>query len=325
MADTQSNSSSKSSGLILGFFAFLATKAGFILKGLKALKYAKFVITAITMSLSAILYGFAFGSWYFAVGLVLLLLVHEYGHVVAMWRKGIRASAPIFIPFLGAAVFAEIPDNRNDEAYIGYGGPLIGTIGALMTIALAFLFPVGSFWSTLLHILGNVGLFINLFNMIPARPLDGGRILHPVGNWISYVGFFILAGLALMLKDIFFVIIALFAVQGMPVRPFIAHRLFAITFIAIAILVPPSSVFAITIVIGFLLVAVFCMTLSYKCRNIPAPLIPDDNDIKFSIRIKWLGYYVGLLAIIVGAMVWHVDHLPKEVRESPLVKFVHEF
>jgi Zn-dependent protease len=313
---------------MVAIFAFLAMKAGFILKALKALKYAKFVITAVTMSLSAILYGFAFGSWYFAAGFVLLLLVHEYGHVVAMWRKGMAASAPIFIPFFGAAIFAEIPKNRNDEAFIGYGGPLIGTIGALGTIGAAFLFPAGSFWSTLLHVLGNVGLFINLFNLIPVRPLDGGRILHPLGNWVSYVGFFILAGLAVMLNDIFFVAIALFAVQGMPLRPFIVDRLWALVFVSIATRILTrfsTGILGYAIAAVLIVGAIIFVILSIKRRINPAPERLRDDGASFLVRIKWLAYYVGLLAILVTTMVWHTDHLPKEVRESSMVRFIHEF
>ena len=135
----------KKQGMFLLVIAFLATKGVVILKALKVLKFAKFAITAITMSISALLYGFAFGSWYFAIGLVLMLLIHEYGHVVAMWKKGIHASAPVFIPFLGALNFAKLPENRDDEAYIGFGGPLVGSIAALICIAIAFLFPAGSF------------------------------------------------------------------------------------------------------------------------------------------------------------------------------------
>jgi len=309
--------------------AFLLSKGVGILKALKALKYAKFAITAITMSISALLYGFAFGSWYFATGLV-LLLVHEYGHVIALWKKGIHASAPVFIPFLGAAVFAKIPETKDDEAYIGYGGPLIGTLGALACIGVALMFPEGSFWSVLLHILGNVGLFINLFNLIPARPLDGGRILHPLGTGVVYCGFTLLLILAYMTQDLFFVLIALFSVENMPVRKWVRCMLwsFLCTASAFAVVFSPD----LTNFFKWLCISVLtCLTLAplymaWKSRGEPMPDMPSETEtISRFVKIKWLVLYLLLLAVISGSMVWHSQHLPKEVRESSLVRFVHQY
>ncbi len=322
------NNTAGKSAIFWAVVAFLLTKGAVILKALKALKYAKFLITAVTMSLSAILYGFAFGSWYFAIGIVLLLLVHEYGHVVAMWKKGIKASAPVFIPFLGAAIFAEIPDNKDDEAYIGYGGPLIGTAGAIACIAVAFTFPSGSFWSTLLHILGNVGLFINLFNLIPARPLDGGRILHPIGGGVVYCGFALLLILALVVHDLMFVLIALFAVDNMPVRRFVTRMLYGMWWVALGINLLFLYQGWISYSLLFLIFA-FATTsfyLAWDVRNKPLPpAVIDPEPVSLGIKIKWLTCYVLLLAFIGGTMMWHTRHLPAEVRESSLVKFIKEF
>jgi len=311
--------------------AFLLSKGAAILKALKALKYAKFAITAITMSISAILYGFAFGSWYFAAGLVLLLLVHEYGHVIAMWKKGIHASAPVFIPFLGAAIFAKIPETKDDEAYIGYGGPLIGTIGALLCIALALVLADGSFWSTLLHILGNVGLFINLFNMIPARPLDGGRILHPLGAGVVYCGFALLAILALVTQDMFFVLIALLSVSNMPVRDWVRNMLWGFMwavfgFVVLLPQLPIPGIFGTLLVLVFFAFAVGAFMMAWRSRNDPLVVTENTDDtVPAIVKVKWLTLYVVLLAIIGGTMMWHSQHLPKEVRESPLVNFIHGF
>jgi len=307
--------------------AFVLSKGTIILKALKAIKYAKFAITAIT----TILYGFAFGSWYFATGFVLLLLVHEYGHVMAMWRKGVRASAPVFIPFLGAAIFAEIPEKKTDEAYIGYGGPLVGTLGALACVAVAFALEAGSFWSTLLHILGNVGLFINLFNMIPARPLDGGRILHPLGKGVAYCGFALLLLLAFALEDMFFVLIALFVVaENMPVRKWVTRMLFGMFFAVLAAKICLSLLLESGIVVGGLfallsLLSVFMFFLAWWERHTPLPEEDIETDpVSLFSKAKWFAYYVALVLIIGGSMMWHSQHLPKEVAESSLVRFFNE-
>lgn len=321
------DSDTKKTGFIAAVIAFLISKASVFWKAIKALKYAKFAITAITMSISAFIYGFSFGSWYFGLGFVLLILVHEYGHVCAMWIKGIPASAPVFIPFLGAAIYAQIPEDKNDEAFIGFGGPLIGTIGALLCIALALYLPQGSFWSILFHVLGNVGLFVNLFNMIPARPLDGGRILHPLGGWVVYVGFLILAGLAIALHDAFFIFIAMLTVSEMPVRVWVRRALWGSFFLSFSIpMFQVGKTFDIIMGTLFLIWGAGCCWSAWVERHEGYPNVTTDpaHDAPVLVRIKWLLYYVTLLAIIVGTMIWQTDHLPKEVRESPLVKFMHE-
>lgn len=314
--------------MLMALIALLATKGPVIFKALKALKYAKFLITAVSMSLSAIVYGFAFGSYYFAAGFVLLILIHEYGHVIAMWKKGVHASAPVFIPFLGAAIFAKIPESKDEEAYIGFGGPFIGTIGAVACIGLAFMFPAGTFWSTLLHVLGNVALFINLFNMIPARPLDGGRILHPLGSGVVYLGFFILALLAVFTKDVFFLAIALMTLSSMPIRKSVISFSWGIGVCGVAALLLIDTTSLWLIMLGLFLVGIgmFAFKSAWLQRDDPTTAVSrDESSEPIAIRLKWVTAYLLLLGFIGGAMVWHIDHLPKEVRESGLVKFVHEF
>ena len=330
MDKVEKESSGQGLSIFWIFTAFVLSKGAVILKALKALKYAKFVITAITMSISALLYGFAFGSWYFASGLVLLLLVHEYGHVMAMWRKGVHASAPVFIPFLGALIFAKIPENKNDEAYIGYGGPLIGTIAALLVIAVAFMFQEGSFWSTLLHILGNVGLFINLFNLIPARPLDGGRILHPLGAGVVYCGFALLLVLAYVMQDVFLIFIALLSADNMPIRTWVRRVLWGFLWAGFgfeAVLeLSPLGFFGRSFILSLMAFSALSFFMAWKSRDEPLPEVEnDDEPIPASVKVKWLGLYVALLVAIGGTMMWHTRHLPKEVHGSSLMKFVHEF
>src|SRR5438874_13278580 len=125
------------------------------------------------------------GGWWFGVGLVALLFVHEMGHVIEAKRQGLPVSAPVFIPFLGAAIsLKQMPHNAWREAKLGIAGPLLGSAGALA------LYIAGvAYDSRPLKAIAFLGFFINLFNLLPASPLDGGRIaaaLHPA-MWFAGV------------------------------------------------------------------------------------------------------------------------------------------
>ena len=133
-------------------------------------------------------------GWQFAVGFVLLLFVHELGHVLEAKRQGLPVSAPLFIPFLGALItLKRLPDNAWAEAKVAIAGPIVGGLGA------AAVWLAGeSADSELLVALGFTGFFLNLFNLAPISPLDGGRIvaaIHP-GLWL--VGLAALVGLTIV-------------------------------------------------------------------------------------------------------------------------------
>jgi len=138
---------------------------------LSAGKLGKILLTGGTMVLSVFAYGLIFGIPY-AIGFVLLIFVHETGHFIAAKQKGLDVGVPTFIPFVGAWInLKEQPMNVETEAYIGFAGPFIGTLGALICYFLA-----RGYDSNLLLALSYAGFFINLFNLIPISPLDGGRI-----------------------------------------------------------------------------------------------------------------------------------------------------
>lgn len=149
------------------------------LKGLSFLAYFK---TAFTMLISVGAYALFFG-WTFAVGFVLLIFVHELGHVFVLRAQGVKASAPMFIPFLGAFVKVEGQQRSvAQEATSALAGPVVGTLGALAVLAAA-----ESTGSLFLQALAYTGFFLNLFNLFPVLPLDGGRVagaLHPA-VWIA--------------------------------------------------------------------------------------------------------------------------------------------
>jgi Zn-dependent protease len=147
----------------------------------------KVFATSATMLVSVAAYTWIWG-WKFAVGFVLLLLVHEMGHVLELRRQGVPASAPLFIPFMGAVVgMKQMPHDAWREAQVALAGPILGSIGA------AVVWGIGaSIGSDLLVALAFTGFFLNLFNLLPIVPLDGGRAMAAVHPAIWGIG---LAGL----------------------------------------------------------------------------------------------------------------------------------
>jgi Zn-dependent protease len=142
-----------------------------------------------SMLISIVVYTFLWGNVLFAAGFCVLMLVHEMGHVIANRYYGLRASPPIFIPFMGAVInLKQRPPNAKVEAVIGIAGPVLGTIGALACYA-AYRYTG---WQ-LLGACAYFGFMLNLFNLLPVPPLDGGRVTAAVSPWIWMLG---LAGLA---------------------------------------------------------------------------------------------------------------------------------
>ena len=151
---------------------------------LPVLKFLPLLLkTGGSMFLTIGLYALSWG-WPFALGFVLLLLVHECGHLLVARRLGLSVGAPVFIPFMGAFIaLKEAPRNAWIEAQVGLGGPLLGTVGAALC--------EGVFWVTgnpFFRALAYVGFFLNLFNLAPVGFLDGGRIVTALSPWLWVVG-----------------------------------------------------------------------------------------------------------------------------------------
>jgi len=165
----------------------------------------KLFTTSASMLVSVVAYAFVFG-WRFAVGFVLLLFVHELGHVIQLRREGIPASAPLFIPFLGAVVAARsLGDNATAEARVGLAGPVLGTAGAAVVAVAALASD-----SELLKALAFTGFFLNLFNLLPVVPLDGGRAMAALAPWMWFVGFAGLIALAFTYPNPILLLVVLF-------------------------------------------------------------------------------------------------------------------
>lgn len=153
-------------------------------------KLGSVFLTGGTMILSVFVYALVFGWWY-AVGFVLLIFVHEMGHFLAARQRGLAVGAPTFIPFVGAWIqLKDLPHDVETEAWVGLAGPLLGSIGALAVYA-AYL----ATGAPLLLALAYAGFFINLFNLIPVSPFDGGRITAIISPRVWLAGVPILAGL----------------------------------------------------------------------------------------------------------------------------------
>ncbi len=189
--------------------AIFAAIVAFLAKfktALLLLPKAKLFTTVGTMLVSVAAYSFVFG-WPFAAGFVLLLLVHEMGHVIQLRREGIRASAPMFIPFLGAVISARsLGKNALAEARVGLAGPVLGSLGAA-----ACIFIWHATGSNVWRALAFTGFFLNLFNLLPVVPLDGGRAMAAMSPWMWFVGFAAMIPLALIFPNPIILIILLFA------------------------------------------------------------------------------------------------------------------
>jgi len=181
-------------GSVLAAIGALIAKFGVALKALLvALPNLKLFVTAGTALVSVAAYSIFFG-WWFAAGFVVLLFVHEMGHVIALRREGIGASAPMFIPFMGAAIFAKsLGDNALAEARVGLAGPILGSLGAAAVAVVGELTG-----SSLLIALAYFGFFINLFNLLPVVPLDGGRAAAAMSPWMWFAGLGVLVALVFL-------------------------------------------------------------------------------------------------------------------------------
>jgi Zn-dependent protease len=188
--------------------AVLAAVAAFFKYGLLLLKVGKFGPMVISMLVSVVILGRLLG-WQFGAGLVALILVHEMGHVIAARIERVPASLPFFLGPFGALITLKAPlkDARQD-AVIAIGGPLLGTAGALAVAAVATQ-ETGQ-THTLLVALAYWGFFLNLFNLTPMQPFDGGRIAGAVSIWLNVAGVAIMGGLVLLT-----------VVAGVGVNPFV--------------------------------------------------------------------------------------------------------
>ena len=193
-------------GSALAAIVALGAKFWAAIKGvLLVLPKLKLLTTTGTALVSVAAYSLFWG-WTFALGFVILLFVHEMGHVLQLRREGIKASAPMFIPFMGALITAKsLGENALAEARVGLAGPILGTLGAGVCLAIG-----EATNSDFFRALAYVGFFLNLFNLLPVVPLDGGRAMAAMAPWMWFVGFGALVALVFVFPNPILLIIVLF-------------------------------------------------------------------------------------------------------------------
>ncbi len=173
-------------------------------------KFSKVLVSIATMLFTIWVYAQLYGVR-FAIGFVGLLLIHEMGHYAAARQRGLDVGLPAFIPFVGAYInLREHPHDAETEAYVAFAGPFIGTLAAFAC------FWEGSmsgsdFWMALAY----TGFILNLFNMIPLSPLDGGRITQVLSPRIWFLGVPLLIGLFLYRPSPMIVLIGVLALPNL--------------------------------------------------------------------------------------------------------------
>jgi Zn-dependent protease len=185
--------------VVAGALALKFGKAALLL-----LTKAKFLTTSLSMVVSVAAYALIWG-WRFALGFVALLFVHEMGHYIQLRREGVRPSGMLFIPFLGAAVGARsLGGSALAEARVGLAGPVLGSLACLVPAGI-WLATGEEFWQALAF----TGFFLNLFNLVPVLPLDGGRAMAAMAPWMWFLGFGAMVALLLIAPNPILILIVL--------------------------------------------------------------------------------------------------------------------
>ena len=265
------------------------------------------------MVVSAFVYALFLGPW-FAIGLMVMLFIHEMGHIIALKIKGYPAPGPVFIPMLGAVIFAPKFKHSEDEAFIGYGGPLLGGIAAVASFGLWALLPEPS---EVLLLVSYIGIFLNLFNMLPIRPLDGGRITQVIGGWFKYLGLVGLLFLSLYIRQPGILLIWILVLDEIKIQPWLKFGAGVTCQIAMMTLFYMGfGEEGIGIAIWDSALAAFInFSLYIKAKDWIREDIEEVFSIKLSTKMKWLGLYAILLIALTVVMIWQAPYLPEAVRK----------
>ena len=198
----------KGKGALFGSLGVLGIAAfkfkSFLLVGLSSLKFGVFLKSFLSMFLLLGLYTVRFG-WTYAFIVAGLWLIHEMGHYIWMKRHGLEPGAPIFVPFFGAAVaMGKMPDNQAVKAWVSMAGPMLGGYTSIL-----FYYIGAQYGLTYLMAAGWTGVLLNLFQLIPVRPFDGGFITGAISKWFMLPGALMIFTLALIWQTPLMFIIAL--------------------------------------------------------------------------------------------------------------------
>lgn len=212
-AQQHKNNTAKGLGAAALSIGVLLAKFKAVFFFLLNLKWAVVLLKALSFGGSffiSIFFYALFWGWKFALVFVLMLLAHEMGHYVTIRNYGLPARLPMFIPFFGAYTMGGVPQDLEHDAYIALAGPLTGL--GVSAVCYAFGYQTHDlFW----YMAAYVGAMVNLFNMIPAMPFDGGRIAGALSPALWIAGFVVFVGASLALHvPVFFVV--LFGLMALP-------------------------------------------------------------------------------------------------------------
>lgn len=305
-------------GLLAGIAAKFGSLVEFITASAVLAKFAKIWLTLATMTASVVAYAFTLGGWWFAVGLVGMIFVHEMGHVWAMRREGMKTKAPVFIPLVGAVIFAPEMGSREQEARIGYAGPLVGSLAAFLVFLIALTTSGGL--RTGLLIASYLGVLINLFNLIiPIRPLDGGRVTQIVGDWFKYVGLAVLLALILLSQARGLLLILVLVLIELKWHPTFKATAATTIFMALAVMIAfglgQQQPFLYDLFDLGLVGVLTAITVQEALDGDEENVIQSDkpNTTSWPIRLKWLALYLGLTVALIGFLLLNQSLLPAHV------------
>jgi Zn-dependent protease len=294
--------------LVYGFDALRLTTFSSIVKILVSLKLFELLTMVVSAVLTAAAYSITMKP-VLAMSLVLILIVHEYGHYLAAKRCGYPPRLWLHIPFFGARMEAHEFRSQNDEAFIAYGGPLLGGICSFALFGLWLALPIESAWRYNLYVISIASAFLNLFNLIPLLPLDGGRIMHAILPRMSLaVGFAALITASYLFKEAAFLVVWILVVGYIPIKPRQRLHIACCMFVAMPILMWFGYRGAhlwedgIYLAFGLLLVKTI-HTLSSHPETVKEDKVAEMSKYQ---RVRWAWQYWGLVVSLSALVAAHV-------------------
>ena len=168
---------------VLGLAALKFKAFGLVLLKLSSgFKFLYFLKSFLSMFIVIGIYTMLWG-WAYALLVFFLILIHELGHFIFMKGMKLDPDLPFFLPFIAWVKMNKLPTDQTSSAWVALAGPLVGGAAAVVFCYLGVIWQMP--W---LMAAGNTGVFFNTLNLIPAKPLDGGYVLHVVSKWLLVVG-----------------------------------------------------------------------------------------------------------------------------------------
>ncbi len=190
---------------------------GLAVLGIAAMKFKVFLLLmlkggwvflkqGLSMFIMIGVYAMMFG-WPYAVMVVLLLLIHEGGHYIFMKYFGLEPKLPVFIPFFGAYVaMTKTPPDQAVDAWVSLAGPLVGGVSS------AIFFYLGATQNIpFLLAAGSTGCLLNLMQLLPAKPFDGGFVINAIARWVLVPGVLMVFATALVFHSPLFFLLGIFS------------------------------------------------------------------------------------------------------------------